>query len=194
MVEGDVISLSVPVINVLYRGHPLIIVNVASECGLTATNYKELAELYEKYKDTKGKRPDSSDDDSSTSFQMIQSVSDMEKQKLLETGSSEDIVCFALNRNANFDLFEKVKVNGEEAHPLWKYLKHKQGSKFGDGIKWNFTKFVVDKNGQPVDRFAPTTPPHIPLSSPPFKNLCSLHSSTIIPAHCITDFSSLYNF
>ncbi|XP_046662192.1 probable phospholipid hydroperoxide glutathione peroxidase isoform X2 [Homalodisca vitripennis] len=138
-IKGEEVSLE------KYKGHPLIIVNVASECGLTATNYKELAELYEKYKDTKGLRI--------LGFPCNQFAHE-------ETGSSEDIVCFALNRNANFDLFEKVKVNGEEAHPLWKYLKHKQGSKFGDGIKWNFTKFVVDKNGQPVDRFAPTTPPH----------------------------------
>lgn len=51
---------------------------------------------------------------------------------LQEPGTAEDIVCFALSRNAKFDLFEKVNVNGDDAHPLWKYLKHKQGGTLGE--------------------------------------------------------------
>uniref|UniRef100_A0A1B6LLR7 Glutathione peroxidase n=1 Tax=Graphocephala atropunctata TaxID=36148 RepID=A0A1B6LLR7_9HEMI len=143
-IKGEEVSLE------KYKGHPMIIVNVASQCGLTATNYKELAELYEKYKDTKGLRI--------LGFPCNQFANE-------EPGSSEDIVCFAISHNAKFDLFEKVNVNGDEAHPLWKYLKHKQGGMLGDGIKWNFTKFVIDKNGQPVERFAPTTSPHVSISS-----------------------------
>jgi glutathione peroxidase-family protein len=56
-------------------------------------------------------------------------------------------------------LFEKVEVNGKGAHPLWQYLKKEQGGTLFDAIKWNFTKFIVDKNGKPVGRFAPTTSP-----------------------------------
>ncbi|XP_059473065.1 uncharacterized protein LOC132195231 isoform X2 [Neocloeon triangulifer] len=127
-----------------YKGHVCIIVNVASKCGLTATNYKELEELREKYHESKGLRI--------LAFPCNQFGGQ-------EPGSSEDIVCFAMKNNANFDLFEKVDVNGDSASPLWKYLKHKQGGTLGDFIKWNFTKFVIDKNGQPVERHAPTTEP-----------------------------------
>ena len=58
-----------------------------------------------------------------------------------------------------FDMFEKINVNGSEAHPLWVYLKEKQGGLLGSGIKWNFTKFVIDKNGNPVARLGPTDAP-----------------------------------
>lgn len=61
--------------------------------------------------------------------------------------------------NVQFDMFSKVDVNGDGAHPLWKYLKLKQSGFLVDAIKWNFTKFLVDKNGQPVHRYAPTTDP-----------------------------------
>lgn len=57
------------------------------------------------------------------------------------------------------EVMKKVKVNGDDAEPLYKYLKHKQSGTFGSSIKWNFAKFLIDKNGQPVDRFAPTTSP-----------------------------------
>nr|CAD7603747.1 unnamed protein product [Timema genevievae] len=82
-----------------------------------------------------------------------------------EPGSSEDIVCFAVERKVKFDLFEKVDVNGDNAHPLWKYLKHKKGGTLGDFIKWNFTKFIIDKNGQPVERHGPNTDPSKLVSS-----------------------------
>lgn len=72
----------------------------------------------------------------------------------------EEMVCHLKSANADVgDVFAKIDVNGDKASPLWKYLKHKQGGILGSGIKWNFTKFLVDKNGQPVDRFAPTTDP-----------------------------------
>jgi len=77
-----------------------------------------------------------------------------------EPGSNEEIRKFATeNYAATFDLFSKVDVNGENAAPLYKYLKYKQGGTFGDFIKWNFTKFVIDKKGQPVKRYAPTVDP-----------------------------------
>ena len=56
-------------------------------------------------------------------------------------------------------MFSKVNVNGSDAHPLWNYLKHKQGGTFGDFIKWNFTKFIINKEGKPVARHATTTDP-----------------------------------
>lgn len=56
-------------------------------------------------------------------------------------------------------MFDKVNVNGDEAHPLFKYLKHKQGGTFGSFIKWNFTKFIIDGNGQPVERHGPNMNP-----------------------------------
>jgi glutathione peroxidase len=56
-------------------------------------------------------------------------------------------------------LFEKIDVNGKDAHPLWQYLKKEQGGMLFDGIKWNFTKFIVDKNGKPVERHSPNTSP-----------------------------------
>ena len=58
-----------------------------------------------------------------------------------------------------FDMFDKINVNGGNAHPLFNYLKEKRGGTLGNFIKWNFTKFVIDKNGQPVARFAPTNDP-----------------------------------
>lgn len=76
-----------------------------------------------------------------------------------EPGNAEEIQCFLKDRKVEFDLFEKINVNGNNAHPLWAYLKKKQGGTLFDAIKWNFTKFIVDKNGQPVDRQGPTTSP-----------------------------------
>ncbi|XP_049787402.1 uncharacterized protein LOC126190855 isoform X1 [Schistocerca cancellata] len=127
-----------------YRGHVCIIVNVASECGYTATHYKELVELHEKYAESKGLRI--------LAFPCNQFGHQ-------EPGNSEEIVCFVKQRKVNFDMFEKIDVNGDNAHPLWKYLKYKQGGTLGDFIKWNFTKFIIDKNGQPVERHSPNTNP-----------------------------------
>lgn len=81
-----------------------------------------------------------------------------------EPGTNEEIKEFAAGYNVKFDMFDKIDVNGSyfgggEAHPLWTYLKAKQGGSLIDAIKWNFTKFVIDKNGQPVARFAPTDDP-----------------------------------
>nr|CAD7445749.1 unnamed protein product [Timema bartmani] len=105
------------VMGIKRRGHVCIIVNVASKCGLTATNYKELVELHEKYGETKGLKI--------LGFPCNQFSGQ-------EPGSSEDIVCFAVERKVKFDLFEKVDVNGDNAHPLWKYLKHKKGGTLGE--------------------------------------------------------------
>ncbi|KAF5278809.1 hypothetical protein FQR65_LT03496 [Abscondita terminalis] len=137
-IDGKEVSLD------KYRGHVSIIVNVASECGYTKNHYDELNELYDKYSETKGLRI--------LGFPCNQFGGQ-------EPGDSESICSFVRTRNVKFDMYEKIKVNGDEAHPLWKFLKHKQGGTLGDFIKWNFTKFIVDKNGQPVARFGPNTSP-----------------------------------
>lgn len=127
-----------------YKGKVVIIVNLASECGLTDTNYKQLNELYEKYSTTKNLRI--------LAFPCNQFGGQ-------EPGTLEDILIFTKNRGVKFDLFEKVEVNGEDAHPLFKYLKQAQGGTMGDFIKWNFSKFIVDKNGVPVERLGPNVNP-----------------------------------
>lgn len=72
----------------------------------------------------------------------------------------EEMECHLQKADAKVgDVFKKVDVNGDSAAPLFKFLKKKQGGFISDGIKWNFTKFLVDKNGVPVERFAPTTTP-----------------------------------
>ena len=77
-----------------------------------------------------------------------------------EPGTNEEIKKFATeNYGVKFDMFAKIDVNGDKAHPLWKYLKYKQGGTLGDFIKWNFSKFLIDKQGQPVKRYAPNVEP-----------------------------------
>lgn len=127
-----------------YRGHVCIIVNVASQCGYTKNNYKELVDLYNEYSESKGLRI--------LAFPCNQFGGQ-------EPGDAAEICSFVATKNVKFDMFEKINVNGNNAHPLWKYLKHKQGGTLGDFIKWNFTKFIIDKNGQPVERHGPSTNP-----------------------------------
>lgn len=126
-----------------YQGFVLIIVNVASQCGLTDTNYKELNELQDKYYN-KGLRI--------LAFPCNQFNGQ-------EPGSSADILKFTKERKVKFDLFEKVNVNGDSTAPLWKFLKQLQGGTFGDSIKWNFSKFIIDRHGTPVRRFGPNVSP-----------------------------------
>ena len=76
-----------------------------------------------------------------------------------EPGTNAEIKKFAEGYGVKFDMFEKIDVNGSKAHPLWVFLKEKQGGLFGAGIKWNFTKFVIDKNGNPVARLGPMDDP-----------------------------------
>nr|KYP65620.1 putative phospholipid hydroperoxide glutathione peroxidase [Cajanus cajan] len=127
-----------------YKGKVLLIVNVASQCGLTNSNYTELSQLYEKYKQ-KGLEI--------LAFPCNQFGAQ-------EPGSNEQIQEFVCTRfKAEFPVFDKVDVNGDNTAPLYKYLKSSKGGLFGDNIKWNFSKFLVDKEGNVVDRYAPTTSP-----------------------------------
>ncbi|XP_058082167.1 probable phospholipid hydroperoxide glutathione peroxidase isoform X3 [Magnolia sinica] len=127
-----------------YKGKVLLVVNVASQCGLTNSNYTELTQLYEKYKNQ---------DFEILAFPCNQFGSQ-------EPGDNEQILEVACTRfKAEFPIFDKVDVNGDNAAPVYKFLKSSKGSLFGDSIKWNFSKFLVDKDGHVVERYAPTTSP-----------------------------------
>ncbi|KAF3778293.1 putative phospholipid hydroperoxide glutathione peroxidase 6 [Nymphaea thermarum] len=137
-IKGNDVSLAT------YRGKVLLIVNVASMCGLTNSNYKELNVLYEKYK--------------GQGFEILAFPCNQFAGQ--EPGSNEEIVEVACTRfKAEFPIFDKVEVNGKNAAPVYKFLKTQKGGIFGDGIKWNFTKFLVNKDGKVVERYAPTTSP-----------------------------------
>jgi glutathione peroxidase len=127
-----------------YRGKTLLIVNVASKCGFTP-QYKGLEKLYREYKD-KG---------------LVNLGFPCDQFGHQEPGDEKEIKDFcSLTYDVSFPMFAKIKVNGDDAHPLYKYLKSEQGGILGlDFIKWNFTKFLVDKNGKVVKRYAPTDTP-----------------------------------
>lgn len=127
-----------------YRGKALLIVNVASKCGFTP-QYEGLEALYRKYRD-KG-------------LAILGFPCDQFGHQ--EPGDERQIKEFcALSYQVSFPMFAKIKVNGDDAHPLYKYLKSEQGGLLGmDFIKWNFTKFLVDKDGKVVKRYAPTDKP-----------------------------------
>ena len=126
-----------------YRGKVLLIVNTASRCGNTP-QYEGLEKLYEKYRD-RGLEI--------LAFPCNQFGSQ-------EPGTDEDIRGFCEhNYQVTFPLFSKIEVNGEGAHPLYKHLKASAGGLLTDAIKWNFTKFLVARDGQVLDRFAPFTKP-----------------------------------
>jgi glutathione peroxidase len=129
-----------------YKGKVLLVVNTASQCGFTP-QYQGLQELYAKFK----KR----------GFEVLAFPCDQFGRQ--EPGSDDEIKSFCeTNYGVNFPLFSKIEVNGEKAHPLYKFLKSERGGLLGDAIKWNFTKFLVDKQGNVVERYAPmTAPEHI---------------------------------
>ncbi|GAA0163722.1 hypothetical protein Leryth_018287 [Lithospermum erythrorhizon] len=127
-----------------YKGKVLLIVNVASQCGLTNSNYTELTKLYENYKDQ--------------GLEILAFPCNQFGSQ--EPGNNEEIQQFACTRfKAEFPIFDKVDVNGANAAPIYKFLKSSKGGLFGDSIKWNFSKFLVDKDGKVIDRYAPTTSP-----------------------------------
>ncbi len=126
-----------------YKGKVTIIVNVASKCGLTP-QYDGLQKLYDTYKD-QGL--------TILGFPCNQFANQ-------EPGTDEEIAegC-KLNYGVTFPIMGKIDVNGDNADPLYKFLKDKKHGIFGKAIKWNFAKFLVDQNGEVVERYAPTTEP-----------------------------------
>lgn len=135
--KNNEVSLSI------YKDKVLLIVNTATGCGFTP-QYKGLEELYKKYKDE--------------GFEIL----DFPCNQFLgqAPGTNEEIHSFCtLTYGTTFPRFSKIKVNGKETEPLYKYLKEEQKGSLGERIKWNFTKFLIDRNGKVVARFAPSDKP-----------------------------------
>ena len=126
-----------------YQGKVVLIVNTATQCGLTP-QFEGLEKLYQDYKD-KGL------------IILGFPCNQFGSQEPLGNDVMEE-TC-KMDHGVTFPLFEKIEVNGPGAHPVFKYLKAKLGGLFGRRIKCNFTKFLIDRNGRPVKRFAPITKP-----------------------------------
>ncbi len=129
-----------------YKGKVLLIVNTASKCGFTP-QFEGLEALYQQYKD-KG---------------LVVIGFPCNQFGAQDPGSNEEIGAFCQkNYGVSFPMMAKVDVNGKDAHPIFEWLKEEKGgmlSMLTDGIKWNFTKFLIGSDGQVIDRYAPTTKP-----------------------------------
>ena len=126
-----------------YEGKALLIVNTATGCGFTP-QYEGLQDLYEKY--------------SQKGFEILDFPCNQFGNQA--PGTEEEIEDFCQSRyGVTFKMFQKVLVNGKGEEPLYTYLKSQKTGVFGKNIKWNFTKFLVDREGNVVERFAPTTTP-----------------------------------
>jgi glutathione peroxidase len=126
-----------------YDGKVALVVNTASACGFTP-QFEGLEELHRQYAD-QGLAV--------LGFPCNQFASQ-------DPGSNEEIGAFCQkNYGVSFEMFEKVDVNGDEAHPLFEWLRSEKGGVLGDAIKWNFTKFLVGRDGQVIKRYGSTTKP-----------------------------------
>ncbi len=135
--QGEEIDFSV------YKGQVVLLVNTASQCGFTP-QYEGLQELHEKY------QPEGL---TILAFPCNQ----FGKQ---EPGTADEIARGCLvNYGVSFQVFDKIAVNGAQAHPVFRFLKRQLPGVLGGRIKWNFTKFLLDRDGVPVKRFAPMTKP-----------------------------------
>ncbi len=135
--DGSEVSLSD------YKGKVLLIVNTATGCGFTP-QYDGLQDLYEKYQ--------------SQGLEILDFPCNQFGNQA--PGDDGEIRSFCTGRyGITFPQFSKIDVNGKNESPLFKYLKSQKGGIMGSNVKWNFTKFLVDKNGKVIDRFAPTVTP-----------------------------------
>ena len=135
--HGDLIKMN------QYKGNLVLVVNTASHCGFTS-QYEGLEKLYRDYQD-QGLMI--------LAFPCNQFAGQ-------EPGDALEIASFCkLNYGVSFPIFSKINVNGKEAHPLYNYLKSALSDIFGSRIKWNFTKFLIDRTGKPIKRFAPIDTP-----------------------------------
>ncbi len=135
--QGNDVSLS------QYQSKVLLVVNTATGCGFTP-QYDGLQDLYEKYQD-KG-------------FEILDFPCNQFANQA--PGSDEEIASFCTGRfGITFPQFSKIDVNGENEAPIYTWLKAEKGGVLGSRIKWNFTKFLVDRNGNVIERFAPTVTP-----------------------------------
>jgi glutathione peroxidase len=126
-----------------YRGKVVLVVNTASKCGFTP-QFAGLEKLYDDLKD-KG-------------LVVLGFPCDQFANQEFDNDAETAEFC-QLNYGVTFPMFAKVDVNGRDAHPLFAWLRTEQGGVLGDAIKWNFTKFLVDRAGNVVRRYAPTVPP-----------------------------------
>lgn len=126
-----------------FEGKVLLIVNTATGCGFTP-QYKGLQELYDKYQER--------------GFEVLDFPCNQFGHQA--PGTNEEIENFCtLRYHTTFPRFAKIDVNGDNEEPLFRYLKNKQGGFMGDNIKWNFTKFLISRDGRVVKRYAPITKP-----------------------------------
>ncbi|UMG94076.1 glutathione peroxidase [Nocardioides sp. TF02-7] len=126
-----------------YDGKVVLVVNTASQCGLTP-QYGGLQQLHDTYADR--------------GFAVLGFPCDQFGHQ--EPGDETEIAAFCESSyGVTFPMFAKVEVNGDGAHPLYRWLKEEHGGILGGAIKWNFTKFLVGRDGQVIDRYAPTTKP-----------------------------------
>lgn len=136
-VQGEMESLD------KFKGKPLVIVNTASKCGFTP-QFEELQKLYEEYQDQ--------------GLEILGFPSAQFNNQEFENQNETMDFC-QLNYGVTFPMFAKVDVKGKHADPLFEYLTSSQKGLLTEGIKWNFTKFLVDKEGNVVKRYAPQTSP-----------------------------------
>jgi glutathione peroxidase len=136
--DGSAMSLSE------FRGEVLLVVNTASKCGFTP-QYAGLEQLYQTYKDR--------------GFEVLGFPCNQFGAQ--EPGTEAEIGVFCrLNYGVSFSVFTKIEVNGPHTHPLYGFLKKQKPGIFGtERIKWNFTKFLVDRRGKPRSRYAPSVEP-----------------------------------
>ncbi|GAA4817330.1 glutathione peroxidase [Nocardioides caeni] len=136
-IDGQEVDLS------SYDGKVVLVVNTASKCGFTP-QYQGLQALQDEYGEQ--------------GLVVLGFPCDQFGHQ--EPGTEDEIATFCeRNFGVTFPLFSKIDVNGDDAHPLYRWLKDEQGGLLGGKIKWNFTKFLVGKDGQVLDRYAPTTKP-----------------------------------
>ena len=135
--NGETVSMS------NFKGKVVIVVNTASKCGFTP-QFEGLEKLYENYKDQ--------------GLEILGFPCNQFANQ--DAGENSEINEFCqLNYGVTFPMFQKIKVNGKEAHPLYQFLKKEAKGALSGTIKWNFTKFLISRDGQVVNRFEPTTEP-----------------------------------
>jgi glutathione peroxidase len=136
-IDGSDVDLS------SYAGEVVLVVNTASECGFTP-QYQGLQQVHDQF--------------AAQGFAVLGFPCDQFGGQ--EPGQDAEIAGFCeKNFGVTFPLFSKIEVNGDGAHPLFRWLRSQKGGVLGDRIKWNFTKFLVGKDGQVIGRYAPTTKP-----------------------------------
>jgi len=137
LIDGKEISMK------NFKGKTILVVNTASKCGFTP-QYEGLEKIYKEHKDN--------------NFIILGFPCNQFANQ--ELGNEEEIVSFCtINYGVTFPLFKKIKVNGKNTHPLFKYLKKELPGLLGGIIKWNFTKFLISSEGDPIKRYAPKSKP-----------------------------------